>query len=55
MTSIQYFGMDVHKESISIAVINAAGKIVMECVIETKASIILQFVHGLRGDLHVTF
>jgi hypothetical protein len=28
---------------------------VMECVIETKASTILQFIHGLRGDLHVTF
>ncbi|HXN00047.1 MAG TPA: hypothetical protein VN982_16385 [Candidatus Dormibacteraeota bacterium] len=28
--------MDVHKESISIAVRNDAGKIVMECVIETK-------------------
>jgi transposase len=55
MTSTQYIGMDVHKESISIAVLNAAGKIVMECVIETKASIILQFIHGLRGDLHVTF
>ena len=55
MTSTQYIGMDVHKESISIAVMNAAGKIVMECVIETKASIILQFIHGLRGDLHVTF
>jgi transposase len=33
---------------------NAAGKIVMECVIETKASMILQFIDGLRGDLHVT-
>src|ERR1700693_6199890 len=51
----QYIGMDVHKESISIAVRNGAGKIVMECVIETKASIILQFIHGLREDLHVTF
>jgi transposase len=47
--------MDVHKESISIAVRNAAGKIVMECVIETKASMVLQFFDGLRGDLHVTF
>jgi hypothetical protein len=36
-------GMDVHKESISIAVMNAAGKVVMECVIEMKASMILQF------------
>ena len=43
------------KESISIAVRNAVGKIVMECVIETKASTILQFFDGLRGDLHVTF
>src|SRR6202521_4685118 len=55
MDSKKYIGMDVHKESISIAVMNGAGKIVMECVIETKASMILQFIHGLRGDLHVTF
>ena len=55
MTSCKYIGMDVHKESISIAVRNAAGKMVMECVIETKASMILQFIDGLRGDLHVTF
>jgi hypothetical protein len=55
MTSTKYIGLDVHKESISIAVRNAAGKIVMECVIETKASTILQFFGGLRGDVHVTF
>jgi hypothetical protein len=41
MTSAKYIGMDVHKESISIAVMNAAGKMVMESLIETKASIIL--------------
>jgi len=46
---------DVHKESISIAVRNGPGKIVMECVIETKASMILDFIDGLRGDLQVTF
>ncbi len=55
MTSTKYIGLDVHKESISIAVLNCAGKVVMECVIETKASTILQFIHGFRGDLHVTF
>ena len=32
MTSTKYIGMDVHKQSISIAVLNSAGKIVMECV-----------------------
>jgi len=47
--------MDVHKESTSIAVMNAAGKIVMECVIETKASMLLQCIDGLRGNVHVTF
>jgi hypothetical protein len=47
--------LDVHnKESISIAVLNSAGKVVMECVIGTKASTILQFIHGLGGDVHLT-
>jgi transposase len=55
MTSTKYIGLDVHKESISIAVLNFAGKVVMECVIETKASTLLQFIHGLRGDIHLTF
>jgi transposase len=55
MISTKYIGMDVHKESVSIAVMNSTGKIVMECVIEAKASSMLQFVQGLRGDLHVTF
>jgi transposase len=53
-SSTKYIGMDVHKESISIAVRNAVGKIIMESVIETKASMILEFVEGLRGDVHVT-
>ena len=34
---------------------NVDGKLVMESIIETKASTILQFIQGLRGDLHVTF
>src|SRR5499427_7529354 len=55
MTSTKYIGLDVHKESISIAVMNSVGKVVMECVIETKASTILQFIDGLRGDVRVTF
>src|SRR5258708_6924219 len=55
MTSTKYIGMDVHTESISMAVRNSVGKVVMESVIETKASMILQFIEGLRGDLHVTF
>ena len=52
--NIKYIGMDVHKDTISIAVMNGEGKLVMESIIETKASTILQFIQGLRGDLHVT-
>jgi hypothetical protein len=55
MESVRYIGMDVRKEAISIAVLNSSGKLVMRCVIETKASSILQFFQGLRGSLHVTF
>jgi len=55
MTTTKYIGMDVHKESISIAVMNSAGKFVMECVIETKGSMLLQFIDGLRGDVRITF
>ncbi len=51
----KYIGMDVHKEAISIAVMTGDGKLVMESIVETKASAILQFVQGLQGDLHVTF
>jgi transposase len=52
---IKYIGMDVHKEATVIAVQNASGKLVMESIVETKASSILQFIHGLRGELHVTW
>ena len=52
---VKYIGMDVHKEAIVIAVLSDGGKLVMESIIETKASSLLQFIHGLRGELHVTW
>jgi len=55
MDSTKYIGMDVHKETISIAVMNSAGKLVIESILETEAMTILQFVQGLRGNLQVTF
>jgi hypothetical protein len=47
--------MDVHTATISVAVLDAAGKLIMESILETKASTILQFIHGLRGDVYITF
>src|SRR5881296_772448 len=55
MDHSKYIGMDVHKETISIAVMDSAGKLVMESIIETKAATILQFMQGLRGSVYVTF
>ena len=52
---IKYIGMDVHKEATVIAVRNGSGKLVMESIVETEASSILQFIHGLQGELHVTW
>ena len=52
---LKYIGMDVHKEAVVIAILNSSGKLVMESIVETKASSILQFIHGLRGELHVTW
>jgi hypothetical protein len=50
MDSKKYIGLGVHQASISIAVNDAAGKLLMECVIETKAGTILEFVQGLGGS-----
>lgn len=50
-----YVGLDVHKASICIAVLNADGKLVMESVVETSAATILDFLTGLRGCVEVTF
>jgi hypothetical protein len=55
MDNKKYIGMDVHQASISVAVRDAAGKLVMESIIETKAATILEFIQGLRGSLWVTF
>jgi hypothetical protein len=52
---VKYIGMNVHNEATVIAVLNGSGKLVMESIVETKASSILQFIHGLRGELHVTW
>jgi transposase len=50
----KYIGLDVHQATISVAVRDGTGQLVMEAILETKAETILQFIHGLRGSLHVT-
>jgi transposase len=55
MNQEKYIGMDVHDATISAAVMNAEGKLLMECVLETKAATVLDFIQGLRGTLALTF
>ena len=55
MNSEKYIGLDIHQATISVAVLDDTGKLVMECILETKAATILEFFAGLRGTLSVTF
>jgi len=55
MESVKYVGLDVHDRTISVAVRNSAGKLVMESVIATKATAILDLLKGLRGSVQVAF
>src|SRR5882724_7195763 len=55
MSSEKYIGLDVHQATISVAVMDSQGKLIMESILETKASTILEFLAGLRGTLWLTF
>jgi len=55
MAKPKYLGMDVHKDTISVAAIDSTGKLITEAVLETKAEAILSFVNGLRRNIHITF
>ena len=50
-----YVGMDVHRASIEIVVLNGAGKVVMTSTVETGAERVRSFLKQLRGKVYVTF
>jgi transposase len=54
MNDAKYIGLDVHQATISAAVLDSTGHLLMECILETKAATILQFIRGLRGSVQVT-
>lgn len=45
----------MHQASICAAVLNAAGKLVMESVVETGAATVLDLLKGLGGRVELTF
>ncbi len=55
MNNDKYIGMDVHKATTVVAVINQSGKVLSEAIIETGSASIRDFVEAIRGTLHLTF
>jgi len=55
MNSVRYVGMDVHRDTISVAVLDESGRLMMQSVLATRAGAVLDFIHGVRGTLQVTF
>src|SRR4030095_11149705 len=45
----------VHQATISVAVMDGHGQLIIECLLETKAATIVEFIQGLRGTLALTF
>lgn len=50
-----YVGMDVHRASIVIVVLNGAGKVVEQLVVQTSAERVRSYLKQLRGRVYVTF
>ena len=46
--------MDVHRDTVSVAVLDESGRLMMQSVLATRAAAILDFIAGIRGTLHVT-
>src|SRR5690349_13124717 len=51
----RYVGLDVHRDTISVAVCDSRGKLMLERVIPTSAAAVLELVELLRGKLHIAF
>jgi transposase len=55
MDTVRYIGLDVHRDTVSAAVLDREGKLMMQSVLATRAPAILDFLGGIQGTLQVTF
>lgn len=55
MKQKKFVGLDVHKETIAIVVIDEQGKTLMQSVVATDGDTIRDFLKGLSGEIHLTF
>lgn len=49
----KYLGLDVHRESTTVCVLDAAGKRLGQEVLETRGSVLIDFLQRQSGRLHV--
>jgi len=49
MNSVRYVGLDVHRDTISAAVLNESGRMIQQSILATRAAAILDFIGGMRG------
>ena len=54
MSRIKYVGIDVHKATIVVVVLNEEGKIICQTVIATRGEAIRSFIKGLGGIIYLT-
>jgi Transposase IS116/IS110/IS902 family./Transposase. len=55
MSKIKYVGMDVHKSTIVVVVLDEKGKIICQAIIPTTGEAVRSFIKGLGGIIHLTF
>lgn len=55
MRDIKYVAFDVHKSTISVAVLKLNSKLVTQAVFQTDANAVRDFLRGLSGTVHLTF
>ena len=51
----RYVGLDVHRDTISVAVLDSRGKVIFDQVIPTTETAVLALLELLPGQLHVAF
>jgi hypothetical protein len=55
MDSLRYIGLDLHRDTISAAVLDNDGTLMLQSVLATRAAAVTDFLSGIKGTLHVTF
>jgi hypothetical protein len=55
MSNVKYVAFDLHEATISVAVLDLAGKLVTQAILKTDATAIRDSLRGLSGSVHLTF